>query len=162
RERRAAHRHLYDAIVRAQRSVRDAVVDAALRWRGANGVDAVRRRMNGAEIAELASRNGHSIGAHSVTHAMLPCEPPHVQRREIDDSCRTLAGLVGCRIRAFAYPYGAFDDRTVDAAREAGCEIAVTCKDETVASGLDSLRLPRLEVTPERSARFAEWLSRLI
>jgi hypothetical protein len=54
------------------------------------------------------------------------------------------------------------DDTTVDAARAAGFEAAVTCEDAAVAPAADLLRLPRREVTRRREVRFDEWMSRVL
>ena len=152
-QRRAAHEAIYHAIVGADADGRDAAIGALTR-----PGDAARRRMVGDEIRSLASRDGHTVGAHSARHLMLPRQPAAVQRKEIDESRRALEAVVARPVRTFAYPFGAFDEETVSAVRSASFEAAVTCEDALVTNAIDPLRLPRLEVTPDRAADFERWL----
>ena len=107
----------------------------------------------------MAAREGHTIGAHSVRHLMLPRQPLAVQREEIEESRRALETLLARRVSAFAYPFGAYRADTIDAVRAASFEIALTCDDTPLAPHTDPLRLPRLEVTPLHAARFSDWLA---
>jgi len=112
------------------------------------------------EINALAAREGHTIGAHSVRHLMLPRQPVAVQLEEIEESRRTLEALLARRVSAFAYPFGAYSADTVEAVRAASFETALTCDDTPLAAPADPLRLPRLEVTPSHAVDFDDWLAR--
>ena len=110
------------------------------------------------EIQALASRAGHAIGAHTARHLMLPRQSLDVQRREIDESRRTLEALLDRPVRSFAYPFGAFSDETVRVVRDSSFDLAVTCEDTLVSSGADPMRLPRLDAASRSVGDFAEWL----
>ena len=159
-QRLAVHSTMYDAIVGCPGAVRDRVIDALMVWSGATAlVNPANRRMNADEIGALAAREGHTIGAHSVRHLMLPRQPMAVQREEIEDSRHALETLLGRRVSAFAYPFGAYSADTIDAVRAASFEIALTCDGAPLAPHTDPLRLPRLEVTPSHAVRFSDWLA---
>src|SRR5206468_2901571 len=159
-QRLAAHATSYQAIVGCPAAVRDTVIDALMRWSGAtDSVNSASRRMKAQEIRALAAREGHSIGAHSVRHLMLPRQPAAVQREEIDDSRRALETLLARPVSAFAYPFGAYNADTIGAVRAASFELALTCDDAPLHPHADPLRLPRLEVTPAHAARFDDWLA---
>jgi peptidoglycan/xylan/chitin deacetylase (PgdA/CDA1 family)/glycosyltransferase involved in cell wall biosynthesis len=162
-QRMIAHTEIYRAIVASPAAVRDEVLGSLLRLTGRTTVvESTSRRMNSIEIAELAQRAGHTIGAHSSRHLMLPDQPPEVQREEIEKSRQTLERLLNHPVRAFSYPFGRFNDVTVDAVRAAGFEMAVSGADTTVPPAVDLLRVPRLVVTPQRAAKFDRWLDRQV
>ena len=159
-DRLALYWDIYRAIVGSTDTERDGVIQALIRWSGASvPSDPAHRRMNPAEIAALAVRNGHTIGAHSVKHLMLPRQAADVQCHEILESRRVIEALLARPVRAFAYPFGAFSDATVQFVREASFDVAVTCETGPMTAHDDPLRLPRLEVTREAAGRFGDWLS---
>jgi peptidoglycan/xylan/chitin deacetylase (PgdA/CDA1 family) len=104
------------------------------------------RPMTRAQAAALAASPVITLGAHSMEHPALSDLSPAARRREIEDSRAACAGLTGAAPEVFAYPYGDYDDATVEAVREAGFTTAVTTDEALVAPGCDSLRLPRLQV----------------
>jgi peptidoglycan/xylan/chitin deacetylase (PgdA/CDA1 family)/SAM-dependent methyltransferase len=158
-QRLAAHTAIYDAIVGLPAAARDAVIEQIVRWNGVSEADLTSvRRMNADEIVALANRPGHAIGAHSVRHLMLTRQPVPVQRDEANESRRALEALLDRPVRAFAYPFGACSDETVDAVRGAGFDAAVTCRDAGVSSGSDPLMLPRIEAPRAGSSAFGAWL----
>jgi peptidoglycan/xylan/chitin deacetylase (PgdA/CDA1 family) len=85
------------------------------------------RMMNGDELRELAAA-GIEIGAHSVTHSDLSELDFESCLREMTESRRTLEQLTGTSVRTFAYPYCRYGRDTVEAARAAGFDAAVTCQ----------------------------------
>ena len=115
--------------------------------------------MRANEIAALADRSGHAVGAHTARHVMLPRQSRAVQRDEIESSRRALEVLVDRPVRAFAYPFGAYDDQVVAEVRAASFDVALTCDATPIVGGVDALRVPRLEVTPQHAANFDEWLA---
>ena len=162
-DRMAAHLAIYHALVGSPAGARDEAIDALRRWSGGPAlISLASRRMKAAEIVALAAREGHAIGAHSVRHLMLPRQPAEVQREEIEASRRTLEMLLARRVSAFAYPFGAYSEETIDLVRAASFEMAVTREEGLSTRGTDLLRLPRLEVTPQNVAQFGDWLRRRI
>jgi peptidoglycan/xylan/chitin deacetylase (PgdA/CDA1 family) len=162
-QRLIAHTEIYRAIVASPAPVRDEILAALVRLAGRTTVvESTSRRMNAIEIAELAQRDGHTIGAHSSRHLMLPDQPPEVQREEIEHSRQALEMLLDRPVRSFSYPFGRFNDVTIDAVRAAGFEMAVSGADTTVPPDVDLLQVPRLVVTPQRAAMFDQWLDRQV
>jgi peptidoglycan/xylan/chitin deacetylase (PgdA/CDA1 family) len=79
------------------------------------------------EMVRAMKAYGHEIGAHTDSHPVLARLPADRQREEIAISVNRLREEVGERPRLLAYPVGtsgAFDARTIEAAREAGIEFA--------------------------------------
>ena len=139
----------------------DALADLA-RWHGGPlAARATHRALTGEEIQRLARRAGHSVGAHSVNHLALPQQPADVRVREVAECRRRLEHLLQREVAAFAYPYGAYDDATVEAVRAAGFEAALTVEEGLSHVGGDPLRLPRVEVRSSGVDAFAMRLARL-
>ena len=109
------------------------------------GAVAGRPLLGDEEVRELEG-DGIAIGAHTRNHPSLPAlEPPRLAE-EVAGSREDLQRLLGGSIEGFAYPYGQFDERTVEAVRGAGFEAACTVECRLARPGDDPLRIPRLEV----------------
>lgn len=152
-ERLLAHGVVYHAVVSADTAARQAVLLDVGRWAGRACVAPDCRRMNGAEIRALRAA-GVEIGAHTATHPNLTSLSPDAQVREMSESRAVLEGLSGTPVTSLAYPFGAFDDASVEAARQAGFAMAFTCESRAVGPADAPLRLPRLDVREQRLDRF--------
>ncbi|MCB1866726.1 MAG: polysaccharide deacetylase family protein [Chromatiales bacterium] len=104
------------------------------------------------DAGQLAQLHGHGVevGAHTVNHPILRVLDDAAASREIVKSRAELEGLIGQRVRSFAYPngkagsdYGARDARLV---AEAGFECAVTTEYGASGPGSDRFQLPRMSV----------------
>lgn len=157
---RLAFHELHDRLVKMPSAERDAALAAILDAR-ADGRDArpSRRPLTATEVRAIASDSRMEIGAHSVNHAMLTALGPDERRAEIRQSRADLEVMAGRPIRAFAYPYGHFDDATVSEAREQGIEFGCTCVPRRVRRTDDPLRLPRLEARDCGADEFARALA---
>jgi peptidoglycan/xylan/chitin deacetylase (PgdA/CDA1 family) len=71
---------------------------------------------------------GHEIGSHSRTHAILPLVNDAQLDDEIAGSRRTLRERLGFEIQSFCYPNGDHDERAVRAVERAGYRHAVTTR----------------------------------
>ena len=80
---------------------------------------------------------------------------------ELRGSRTTLQALTGSSVDTLAYPFGAYDERTVASARAAGFHLAVTCDERAVGPADDALKLPRVEVIEESLDRFVSRIERL-
>jgi len=78
------------------------------------------------EVVEMAQA-GVEIGAHSVDHVRLDGLGYAEALEQMRRSRIELEDLLGSAVTAMAYPFGAFDGRTMSAARDAGYEIACAC-----------------------------------
>lgn len=117
------------------------------------------RTMTQAEISQTAKSPWIVFGAHSVTHPALSGLTADEQRAEIEASRTACAALTGVTPAAFAYPYGDYDDTTVELVREAGFTVAVTTDHKMVPKHAQSLRLPRIQIKDWPERQFAKALS---
>jgi peptidoglycan/xylan/chitin deacetylase (PgdA/CDA1 family) len=158
--RLAAHWAIYHEIVRLPVPDREEVLTHVLEWAGSATLSVDDRRMNWDEVQQLGAQPLCSIGAHSHDHLFLPAQSDEVLERELVSSRETLERMTGLPVRAFAYPFGAVDDRAIAAARRAGYALAVTCVKEAVVASHDRLALPRVAVTDESLDRFIQSVER--
>ncbi len=63
---------------------------------------------------------GHEIEAHSLTHPDLPQLSDGQLYNEVAGSKKTLESRLGVPIHFFAYPYGSYNGRVIDAVAAAG------------------------------------------
>lgn len=100
-------------------------------------------------------RAGMQIGAHTVTHPILARLDRSAARHEIEASKQTLESLLGEPVSLFAYPNGKpmedYNEESVDIAREAGFEAAVSTAWGSAGPGCNLFSLPRF--TPWDTAR---------
>ncbi len=71
---------------------------------------------------------GHEIGSHSHSHAILPLVSDVQLEQEIAGSRQTLRAKLGFEIQSFCYPNGDHDERAVKAVERAGYRHAVTTR----------------------------------
>jgi peptidoglycan/xylan/chitin deacetylase (PgdA/CDA1 family) len=114
--------------------------------------------MTGPEVARLAARPGHAIGAHGVHHLYLPKQPLHARIAEVMDSRRRLETVLGRGVTLFAYPYGGVDADAVEIARAAGFTVAVTTVEAAVGPADRPLAIPRRTAPAGDVRRFSGWL----
>jgi peptidoglycan/xylan/chitin deacetylase (PgdA/CDA1 family) len=116
------------------------------------------RALTEAEVRSLADSDLVEIGAHGVTHAVLPSLTPEAQRAEIADSRRILEELLSRPVTAFSYPHGATSASVQRGVREAGYWCACGSESDVVTRHADPFALPRFWVPDWDGARFTRWL----
>jgi peptidoglycan/xylan/chitin deacetylase (PgdA/CDA1 family) len=89
---------------------------------------------------------GFEIGAHSRNHVSLPDADDEALRAEVEGSREDLEALLARPVRAFAYPYGSVDDRSMAAVADAGFEIGLAVDDRRATVAANPLRVPRIDV----------------
>lgn len=104
--------------------------------------------MSWSELRDLAD-DGHEIGGHSVSHALLPQVDDGALVGELEGCKATLEEKLGRRIRSFAYPNGSHDDRVVSATRRAGYDNAVTTRAGLHRADDDLFRIRRIDLQEE-------------
>lgn len=104
---------------------RFALVDALERQAGGSSCPEWNRLMTWDELSTLAA-GGHEIGSHGLSHELLPQCPNELIEKEVTDSKSRIEERLGHDVLSFCYPNGDVDDRTENAAREAGYRAAVT------------------------------------
>jgi peptidoglycan/xylan/chitin deacetylase (PgdA/CDA1 family) len=107
------------------------------------GVDTTMERlMDRTQVQEWLSL-GFEIGAHTLTHPLLPAIPIAAAKNEIIGSKKKLEDLFGIPVKHFAYPYGGYNNAILDLVGEAGFETATTCDPGVVHQGMNAFRLGR-------------------
>lgn len=89
---------------------------------------------------------GIEIGSHGATHRALTSLADAELSAETAGSRAELEAIVGAPVDSFCYPYGAFDDRSVDAVRRAGFRAATVIRGGIPPDLSDPFRLPRVGV----------------
>jgi peptidoglycan/xylan/chitin deacetylase (PgdA/CDA1 family)/GT2 family glycosyltransferase len=97
------------------------------------------------QVRELHA-GGLSVGAHTRTHRPLPSLAAAEAVEEISGSRTDLEAAGVGPVATFAYPYGEFDERALDAARRAAFRGACTTYPRHARFGDDPLLIPRIEV----------------
>ncbi|WP_326598106.1 polysaccharide deacetylase family protein [Streptomyces sp. NBC_01803] len=92
------------------------------RLHGSNAWDTEgpRKRLLNADGIRAVAAAGMEIGSHGLLHQSLPGLDADALEREIARSRELLAEITGGPVRGFCYPYGAVDQRAIDAVRAAG------------------------------------------
>lgn len=93
-------------------------------------------RLTKAEAVSLFKNSPHEVASHSLTHPYLNKLTYAEAYHEITADRRTLKELFDCPIRGMAYPFGTYNDITVEAVKDAGI-----CYSRTVEED-NSFRLP--------------------
>ncbi len=101
-----------------------------------------RFRVLGAEHLREVSARGMEVGAHSMTHVMLPGLESELLEREVNGSRRVLSEILGETVEGFSYPYGILDRAAVQAVRQAGYAYACSVKGWVERSVYDLPRIP--------------------
>lgn len=104
------------------------------------------RAMTSEEVQTLVADGLVTIGAHTVTHPVLPKLEPAACRREIRQSKIASESLVGAPVAGFAYPYGDFNDQVREAVRDSGFAFACSVQCGPVVATSDAFALPRIYV----------------
>jgi peptidoglycan/xylan/chitin deacetylase (PgdA/CDA1 family) len=139
-----------EGLKRATPGVRQQFVDVALEAAGGR-VDAGRYTpMTAAQVAGLSAR-GHEIGAHTVTHPILPQLSDAELRRELAESRAMLRDWSASDVSGFCYPNGDFDAHVEVAVMDAGYTYACTTITGVNDRATSPFRLARLPMTTRRT-----------
>lgn len=108
----------------------------------------IRKPLMSADDLRAWHAGGMEVGAHSRTHARLSQCSSAQLHQEIHGCKAELEDRLGFRVTQFCYPYGDYDERTVNTAREAGYAAATTTDRGRADAGaaIDLWRLPRIQV----------------
>lgn len=101
--------------------------------------------MNAAEL-RIMRANGMHIGLHGDRHVWLGRLSREAQVEEIAGSFRLLEALGSQRSRfSFCFPYGNYNDDTLQVLDELGCALALTTRPAVARLGDPRLEIPRLD-----------------
>lgn len=83
-------------------------------------------KLTDAEIAAMLDSGVWELGAHTVTHALLPNLDDAERQREVEGAKTLIEERFGTSVASFAYPFGIYGAEDVATAAEAGYRFAVT------------------------------------
>ncbi|MGZ6614491.1 MAG: polysaccharide deacetylase family protein [Solirubrobacteraceae bacterium] len=101
--------------------------------------------LNASQIQQLDSA-GMDVGDHTAHHVDLRLLTPSELQAETAGSRKTLEAVLGHPVYFFAYPFGALNDRVVQAVHEAGFTMAYTTAGGTTESTASPLTMPRIHI----------------
>ncbi|MGC3982533.1 MAG: polysaccharide deacetylase family protein [Steroidobacteraceae bacterium] len=111
--------------------------------------------MNQTQLQEWLAA-GHEVGSHTITHPRLDQLSRAQAEMEIHTSKLDLEAMLGVEIKHFCYPYGNFNDETVELVRTAGYQSAVSTLRGLASERHHLLRLPRVSINGDKGLlRFA-------
>ena len=96
--------------------------------------------MNESQIKDWLAA-GHWIGAHTCTHPRLSLLSRKDAKEEIFSGKKKLEDRFGISVEHFAYPYGDYNETTVELVQEAGFQTACT-----MHRGINQSKTPALEL----------------
>ena len=120
-----------------------------------------RRSLTEKEIQILASADGISIGAHTVTHPSLKWMTKEEQWYEISESRKYFEQLINKKGDLFSYPFGTaddFSDVTVDILKEVGFEKAVVGYPGDIDAESNLYTLPRYTIRNYDQEDFVKYM----
>jgi peptidoglycan/xylan/chitin deacetylase (PgdA/CDA1 family) len=103
----------------------------------------IHRRMSRSRVKEVYKNSSWEIAAHAYTHASLVGLPGNIATYEILQDRKELEETFGTFVRGFAYPYGAYDDASVEILKNCGiCYARTVHSTHDFHLPTDWLRLP--------------------
>ena len=115
-----------------------------------------------AEDLRTLSASGFEIGAHTVSHAILPDLAPKELDREVSDCKSRLQEILGAEVTMFCYPKGRFNREVVSAVRRAGYGGARSTQMLNSSATFERFAIPTtLQAYPHRRSNYVRNLLRL-
>lgn len=100
--------------------------------------------MNEKQIKEIIDSHLVEVGCHTLDHLYLKLLSKNIVVKQVVDSKKALEEMFKIKIESFAYPYGAFDQNTIDIVRSAGYTSAVSEIADVNQSNTNLLYLSRI------------------
>lgn len=97
------------------------------------------------QISEMQNA-GICFGSHTLSHPRLSTLDRQEARSEIQGARQVLEEKLGTAVEHFAYPYGDWNDETVELVHEAGHSLACSTRSGFNRCNVDPLLLRRIEV----------------
>jgi peptidoglycan/xylan/chitin deacetylase (PgdA/CDA1 family) len=114
--------------------------------------------MTRTQLQELASNTLFELGVHTVTHPALAHQSPATQMAEINMAKDWLQRQTGRTPRLLAYPYGNYDETTINIASGQRFDGAFTTDPQVITQSSEKYRLGRFQVKDWDGKEFAERL----
>lgn len=120
--------------------------------------DTTQRALTTDELSELSNSGWVEIGAHSVSHPVLPHLSVAQQQTEIQQCKVFLEELLGKPVLGFAYPHGKFNAQTQAAVKTAGYSFACSSQAGQAWQSQQRYALPRIWPQDWDGERFTRML----
>ena len=106
--------------------------------------------MNWADLYQL-KQDGHYIGSHSFSHAMLgTIENESEIETELNESANMISKNLGHMPKTISYPVGSYNETVINLAKKTGYTMGLAVKQRIYNPLLDSLfEIPRIELYNE-------------
>lgn len=111
------------------------------------------------ELKQLSNSPLATIGAHTVTHSSLSCEPKAMQEWEIKESRKQVESIIGREVSVFSYPFGDYNESTVSTVKNSGIRKACTVTGGLYLDNCE-LKIPRNKVVNITGAEFEKFMRR--
>ena len=108
------------------------------------------RRFLSWEEAQEMTRNGITFGSHSIRHSTLTTEKREVVIQEMTGSREAIEDRLGIKVDYLAYPNGAYDQRVMYLAREAGYTHGFASSRGWMNRATDPMAIPRVVLDDAR------------
>ena len=106
------------------------------------------------QLKEMIVNPLFDIGIHTVTHPALAFHSKQEQFLEIANCKKQLEELTGHVINTIAYPYGIYNEDTIEVSKQLGLESGFTTQGHAVLAKDHPLKLARLHVKNWNGAQF--------
>lgn len=114
--------------------------------------------MNDRHLEEIANEKLFSLGVHTVNHPALGSQSKPVQEKELSGSRDMLYQHFDNNTDAVAYPYGHYNEETLDIMKNENFEAGFTTEERSVSANSDIYRLGRFQVKNWTGAELNEQL----
>ena len=114
---------------------------------GHNGQARLGRAMTRDEVRAIVAGGLVTVGAHTVTHPILPELGAAARRDEIMASKLACEEIVGAPVIAFAYPFGEYNAEVCEVVRSAGFTFSCSTGRAPAVAASDVFALRRIFVT---------------
>ncbi len=106
------------------------------------------QKLSDAELRKMLDSGLWELGAHTLTHALLPDLSDSDRRHEVADAKTAIEAQFDTDVTAFAYPFGIYTEDEVAAVDEAGYRFAVTT-DAGISTDVEAeaLELKRVKIS---------------
>lgn len=89
-------------------------------------------------------KNGMHVGSHTINHNWMDKQTTEVQDKELEESAEFLKSLGVTENLTMCYPYGRYNETTLELLEKYNFKIGLTTKVDLVNENSNSLKLPRL------------------
>lgn len=88
--------------------------------------------MTDAQLNELTRHPLIDLGVHTITHLSLPAHEAIVQENEIKGNRQYLESRCGRKIKSIAYPYGDYNESTLEIVKRQKLDVGVTTEEKII------------------------------